>query len=73
MVKFNDMPFENVDNYVCVPREWIKLRKLGQNRVIIIYPIDEDRQVTAGRVELREEPKDGWRLWAAEIIFESSR
>lgn len=73
VVKFTDMPFKHVENYVCVPREWVILRKLGKNRLIVIYPIDEDCQVTAGRAERREEPQDGWRLYGAEIIFKSSK
>ncbi|CAH2096400.1 unnamed protein product [Euphydryas editha] len=71
VVQFLELPFEGIDDYVCVPNPWVKVRKATKNKSVVAYPQDEDPFVTRDRVKNEERCNDAWRYYMASIKYET--
>lgn len=71
VVQFIELPFKNIDDYVCVPSSWVILNKSFKPKGNVTYPDNEDPFDTKGRVKRREKPNDDWRFYPAFIKYES--
>nr|ACE75243.1 conserved hypothetical protein [Glyptapanteles flavicoxis] len=71
VVQFIEVPFEGIDDYVCVPYSWLIKQKSSDQKVVVTYPHDEDPLDTRDRVKRVERPNDDWRFYTAYIKFES--
>ncbi|XP_045490775.1 uncharacterized protein LOC111000263 isoform X3 [Pieris rapae] len=67
VVQFIDLPFESIDNYVCVPYTWLILPPLKSDRVVVAYPKDDDPFNTRDRVKRKERYDDEWRFYMATV------
>ncbi|XP_061380415.1 uncharacterized protein LOC116775979 [Danaus plexippus] len=54
VVQFIELPFEGIDDYVCVPSTWLIVRKATDQKAIVAYPKDEDPFNTRDRVKRKE-------------------
>ncbi|XP_045510684.1 uncharacterized protein LOC123705739 [Colias croceus] len=74
VVQFIELPFEGVDDYVCVPRAWIikSLGKATNDRAVVAYPNNEDPFDTRDRAKRKERINDEWRFYMATIKYESN-
>ncbi|CAH2096403.1 unnamed protein product [Euphydryas editha] len=70
VVQFLELPFEGIDDYVCVPNPWVKVRKATKNKSVVAYPQDENPFVTRDRVKNEERCNDAWRYYMASIKYE---
>ncbi|CAG9788177.1 unnamed protein product [Diatraea saccharalis] len=68
----NEVPFEGVDNYVCVPHSWVIIKRSTDNKVFVAYPNQEDLFDTRDRVKRNENCIEEWKCYMAEIRFETS-
>ncbi len=73
VVQFIEVPFEGIDDYVCVPYSWLIKQKSSDQKVVVTYPHDEDPLDTRDRVKRVERPNDDWRFYTAYIKFESGK
>lgn len=73
VVKFIELPFEKIDDYICVPKSWLILQTSSNQKVFIAYPNTEDRFDTRDRVKRKEEPNDKWGYYMATIEYESGK
>ncbi|VVC87651.1 unnamed protein product [Leptidea sinapis] len=71
VVQFIELPFENIDDYVCVPYTWVVLQKSTNRKVHVTYPKNEDPSETRERVKRKERPNDSWRFYVAFLKHES--
>ncbi|CAG17398.1 unnamed protein product [Bracoviriform congregatae] len=71
VVQFAELPFENIDDYVCVPYCWIILRKSPNQKIVVTYPNNEDPSETRERVRRKERPNDSWRFYMAYLKYDS--
>ncbi|KAH0551129.1 hypothetical protein KQX54_000130, partial [Cotesia glomerata] len=71
VVQFIELPFENIDDYVCVPYTWLTVRKAMYDKVVVAYPNDEDPFDTRDRVERKERYNDKWRFYMATVEYKS--
>ncbi|XP_045510682.1 uncharacterized protein LOC123705738 [Colias croceus] len=75
VVQFIDLPFEGIDDYVCVPCTWIieLIRKATINdRAVVAYPKNEHPVDTRDRAKRKERINDEWRFYMATIEYESN-
>ncbi|CAD6243401.1 GSCOCT00013056001.2-RA-CDS [Cotesia congregata] len=72
VVQFIELPFESIDDYVCVPNTWLIVRKATDDKVVVAYPKDEDPFDTRDRVKRKERYNDEWRFYLASIKYESN-
>ncbi|CAG4935646.1 unnamed protein product [Colias eurytheme] len=73
VVQFIELPFEEIDDYVCVPCAWVVLRlAVNDKTVAVAYPKDEDPFDTRDRVKRKERYNDEWRFYFATIKHESN-
>ncbi|CAH2083990.1 unnamed protein product [Euphydryas editha] len=70
VVKFSELPFEGIDDYVYVPDNWLRFRR--GKRAVVSYPNDEDPFDTRNRVKRQERYNDNWRLYIAVIKYETN-
>lgn len=70
VVQFIELPFEGIDDYVCVPNTWLIARKA--QRAVVAYPKDEEPFDTRDRAERKERYNDKWRFYMATVKYESS-
>lgn len=73
VVRFIEVPFEGINNYVCVPHSWIIIRRSTDKKVTVAYPNNEDRRDTRDRVERKERYSETWMFYMAEIRYETSK
>ncbi len=73
VVQFIELPFEGIDDYVCVPYSWLLKQKSSDRKVAVTYPNNEDPFDTRDRVKSEERPNDDWRLYMAVIKHESGK
>ncbi|AEE09584.1 conserved hypothetical protein [Cotesia vestalis bracovirus] len=71
VVQFIELPFENIDDHVCVYYSWIIFGKSSSRNVIVTYPNNEDPLETKERVRRKERPNDSWRFYTAYLKYES--
>nr|ACE75433.1 conserved hypothetical protein [Glyptapanteles indiensis] len=71
VVQFIELPFEGIDDYVCVPYSWLIKQRSSDRKVAVTYPNNEDPFDTRDRVKNEERPNDDWRLYMALIKYES--
>ncbi|XP_045500889.1 uncharacterized protein LOC123698338 isoform X2 [Colias croceus] len=73
VVHFIARPFEEIDDYVCVPCAWVVLRKAANDKTVAVaYPKDEDPFDTRDRAKRKERYHDEWRFYLATIKHESN-
>lgn len=71
VVQFIELPFEGIDNYVCVPCTWMIVRKATEHNSVVAYPIREDPSVTRDRVKSKERCNDEMRFYVAIVKYET--
>ncbi|KAH0547116.1 hypothetical protein KQX54_017157 [Cotesia glomerata] len=69
VVEFLQLPYANIDDYVCVPRSWIRVRKVTDIKSIVAYP-DELPSITKMRIMNCDEPSEKWKLYLAIVKVE---
>ncbi|OWR45208.1 hypothetical protein KGM_212001 [Danaus plexippus plexippus] len=72
VVQFIELPFEGIDDYVCVPSAWLIVRKATDQKAIVAYPKDEDPFNTRDRVKRKERHNDKWSCYMAIVKYESN-
>ena len=48
------MPYDGIDEYVCVPAEWIVVHRTRDGKAVVACPKDRDPSVTRDRVKRKE-------------------
>lgn len=71
VVQFLELPFEGIDDYVCVPYTWMVVRKEIGKRSVVAYPTNEGLSKTRGRVMRKERIKDEWLFYFATVKYET--
>ncbi|CAD6243348.1 GSCOCT00013040001.2-RA-CDS [Cotesia congregata] len=71
VVQFIELPFEGIDDYVCVPYTWLIVRKATDQKAVVAYPKDEDPFNTRDRVKRKERHNHEWRFYMAIVKYES--
>ena len=71
VVQFIELPFEGIDDYVCVPCTWLIRFNTIDQRAVVTYPKDEDPFNTRDRVKRKERYNDEWRFYIATVKYES--
>nr|ABK57043.1 hypothetical protein GIP_L1_00570 [Glyptapanteles indiensis] len=71
VVQFIELPFEGIDDYVCVPYTWMVVRRATDQKVAVAYPKGEDPFNTRDRVKRKERYDDEWRFYMAAVKYES--
>ncbi|XP_045500046.1 uncharacterized protein LOC123697546 [Colias croceus] len=72
VVQFLELPFEGIDDYVCVPNTWIILRRTGNDRAVVAYPKEKNPALIKERVKRKERYCDTWRFYMAAIKYQSN-
>ena len=54
VVQFWEMPYDGIDEYVCVPAEWIVVHRTRDGKAVVACPKDRDPSVTRDRVKRKE-------------------
>ncbi|CAG4907286.1 unnamed protein product [Colias eurytheme] len=71
VVKFlHHLPCADIGDYVCIPRSWIRVRRVTDRKSIVAYP-DEPPSITKMRIMNCEEPLDKWKLYIAIVNREA--
>ena len=71
VVQFMELPFEGINDYVCIPYTWMIKRRATDHKAIVAYPNDEDPFDTRDRVKRQERYSDEWRFYAVTVRYES--
>ncbi|XP_044591653.1 uncharacterized protein LOC123269844 isoform X1 [Cotesia glomerata] len=71
VVQFVQLPFEGIDDYVCVPYSWIIFQKSSNRKIVVTYPNNEDPLETRERVRRKERPNDSWRFYMVYLKYDS--
>nr|QZB49160.1 BEN [Cotesia vestalis bracovirus] len=71
VVQFTELPFEGIDDYVCVPYTWLIRYNTIDQRAVVSYPKDEDPFNTRDRVKRKEKCNDEWRFYMASVKYKS--
>lgn len=71
VVLFIELPFEGIDDYVCVPCTWMIVRKATEQNSVVAYPTKEDPFVTRDRVKSKERCKNEWGFYVATVKYET--
>ncbi|CAG9792504.1 unnamed protein product [Diatraea saccharalis] len=71
VVRFIEIPFEGIDDYVCVPNSWVVIRRVTDKKVVIAYPNNEDPFDTRDRVKRKEKFDEEWRFYMAVVKYET--
>nr|ABK57023.1 hypothetical protein GIP_L1_00370 [Glyptapanteles indiensis] len=71
VVQFIELPFEGIDDYVCVPYTWMVVRRATDQKAAVAYPKGEDPFNTRDRVKRQERYDDEWRFYMAAVKYES--
>ncbi|XP_045491438.1 uncharacterized protein LOC123691197 isoform X2 [Colias croceus] len=69
VVQFLQLPCADIGDYVCIPRSWIRVRRVTDRKSIVAYP-DEPPSITKMRIMNCEEPLDKWKLYIAIVKVE---
>lgn len=70
VVQFLQLPYPDIDDYVCIPRSWIRVRRVTDKESIVAYP-DEPPSITKLRIMNCDEPSEKWRLYMAIVKVET--
>ncbi|XP_045508923.1 uncharacterized protein LOC123704582 [Colias croceus] len=68
----DELPFEGIDDYVCVPRAWVVVLKGTNGKSVVAYPENEDPFDTRNRLKRKERINDEWKFYMASIKYESN-
>ncbi|XP_045500023.1 uncharacterized protein LOC123697524 [Colias croceus] len=71
VVQFLDLPFEGIDDYVCVPNTWMISKRTVNNRAAVAYP-EEKIALIEERVKRKEGYCNNWRFYSAVIKYQSN-
>lgn len=71
VVQFIELPFEGIDDYVCIPSSWLIVLRASDQKAVVAYPKDEDPFDTRERAEREERYNDDWRFYMAAVKYES--
>nr|ABK57044.1 hypothetical protein GIP_L1_00580 [Glyptapanteles indiensis] len=71
VVQFIEIPFEGIDDYVCVPYTWMVVRRALDQKAAVAYPKNENPFDTRDRVKRKERYDDEWRFYMAAVKYES--
>ncbi|AEE09526.1 conserved hypothetical protein [Cotesia vestalis bracovirus] len=71
VVEFIELPFEGIDDYVCVPCTWMIVRKATEQNSVVAYPKREDPFVTRDRVKSKERCNNDWGFYVATVKYET--
>ena len=72
VVQFLELPYEGIDDYVCVPHTWVIIHRRQDGRSVIAYPEDKDPSVTRDRAKRKERCSNEWKFYVAAIKYQSS-
>ncbi|CAG4953359.1 unnamed protein product [Colias eurytheme] len=74
VVQFLELPFEGIDDYVCVPNTWIEniVRGTENDRAVVAYPKEKNPALIKERVKRKERYCDTWRFYMAVIKYQSN-
>ncbi|XP_022834895.1 uncharacterized protein LOC111362457 [Spodoptera litura] len=72
VVQFLELPFEAIDDYVCVPRTWLILTNLSKDKSVVAYPNKEDPFVTRERVKNKEKCNHDWKFYMSVVKYETN-
>nr|QZB49067.1 BEN [Cotesia vestalis bracovirus] len=67
VVQFIELPFEGIDDYVCVPYTWLIMHQVTEQRAVVAYPKDEDPFDTRDRAKRKERYNDAWGFYMAAV------
>lgn len=70
VVQFLQLPYPDIDDYVCIPRSWIRVRRVTDKESIVAYP-DEPPSITKLRIMNCDESSEKWRLYMAIVKVET--
>ncbi|XP_021197861.3 uncharacterized protein LOC110381784 [Helicoverpa armigera] len=59
VIQFAESPYNDIDDFICIPASWIKKRRPTDRRVMVSFPI-EDPEDTENRVLNNENVSDIW-------------
>ncbi|CAG4990953.1 unnamed protein product [Colias eurytheme] len=71
VVQFIELPFEGIDDYVCVPCNWI-IVYVANGKSVVAYPNNEDPIDNRDRAKRKERINDEWKFYFATIKYESN-
>ncbi|AEE09484.1 conserved hypothetical protein [Cotesia vestalis bracovirus] len=66
-IQFIELPFEGIDDYVCVPYTWLIMHQVTEQRAVVAYPKDEDPFDTRDRAKRKERYNDAWGFYMAAV------
>lgn len=70
VVQFLELPYANIDDYVCVPHAWIRVRRAKDRRTTVAFP-NKDGWLTETWIKKCEKPLEGWGVYMAIIKYET--
>ncbi|ABK63364.1 hypothetical protein [Cotesia plutellae polydnavirus] len=66
-IQFIELPFEGIDDYVCVPYTWLIMHQVTEQRAVVAYPKDENPFDTRDRAKRKERYNDAWGFYMAAV------
>ncbi|CAD6243351.1 GSCOCT00013041001.2-RA-CDS, partial [Cotesia congregata] len=72
VVQFLDLPYEGIDDYVCVPHTWVMVHKVHDMKAVVTYPTGEDPSLTRDRVKRKEKCDHEWKFFMAAVKYHSN-
>nr|QZB49105.1 BV-like protein [Cotesia vestalis bracovirus] len=70
VVQFLQLPYPDIDDYVCIPSSWIRVRRVTERESIVAYP-DETPSITKMRIMNCDESSEKWKLYLAIVKVET--
>ncbi|CAH0714942.1 unnamed protein product, partial [Brenthis ino] len=72
VVQFLELPYEGIDDYVCVPYTWLIMRGGQDGKAVVTYPTGEDPSLTRDRVKRKEKCINEWSFFLAAVKYQSN-
>ncbi|KAH0547179.1 hypothetical protein KQX54_017395 [Cotesia glomerata] len=72
VVQFLKLPYEGIDDYVCVPHTWVIVLRTPSGQTVVSYPEDKDPSLTRDRAKRKEKCNDEWKFYIATIKHQSN-
>ena len=70
MVQFEQKPYKNIEDYVCVPSSWIKLTRPSDQKLLVGYPVEKPWD-TEKRVKRRQRLSKDWRFYRTLTVYDT--
>lgn len=70
VIQFLELPFKGIDEYICIPSSWIRLRIEADQRAIVSYPV-ENTMETERRVKQMQRLSENWRIYMAVVKYDT--